>query len=117
MSQFEFRVCANSGHSGNSRIRTFARQRRKLALVISGRGATARHVPIIRLDHLSGVGPNRYALAVTKAPRWGGLRLAWGEALAAQGKTTEAKAQFTAAAAMDLTADERSRLARAQAHG
>jgi len=50
------------------------------------------------------------------APRWGRNHLLWGEALAAQGKTAEAKAQFTAAAGMDLTPDERARLARAQAH-
>ena len=41
----------------------------------------------------------------------------WGKALAAQGKTAEARAQFTAAAAMDLTPGERERLTKARVHG
>lgn len=44
------------------------------------------------------------------APKWGRNHMLWGEALAAQGKAIEAKAQFTAAAGMDLTPDERARL-------
>ena len=50
------------------------------------------------------------ALADKYAPRWGRNHMFWGEALAKQGKAAEAKAQFTAAAGMDLTAAERSRL-------
>jgi hypothetical protein len=39
------------------------------------------------------------------------LHLKWGEALARQGRADEAKAQFAAAARLDLTAAERAELA------
>ena len=38
------------------------------------------------------------------APRWGRNHLRWGQALARLGKTDEARAQWRAAAAMDLSA-------------
>jgi len=44
------------------------------------------------------------------APRWGRLHLKWGEALARLGKTNEARAEWTAAAGMDLTPGERDEL-------
>jgi tetratricopeptide (TPR) repeat protein len=47
-------------------------------------------------------------------PGWGRLHLKWGQALAALGKTDEAKAKWAAAARMDLTASERAELARVQ---
>ncbi len=51
-----------------------------------------------------------FAKASRFAPRWGRLRLKWGEALARQGRTEEARAQWRAAAAIDLTAAERTAL-------
>ncbi|MEI7931748.1 MAG: tetratricopeptide repeat protein [Alphaproteobacteria bacterium] len=50
------------------------------------------------------------------APHWGRNHLLWGKALAAQGKTTEAKAKWRTASGLDLTADERAQLAKAEAH-
>jgi tetratricopeptide (TPR) repeat protein len=44
------------------------------------------------------------------APKWGRNHMLWGVALAAQGKAAEARVQFTAAAGMDLTTDERAQL-------
>jgi tetratricopeptide (TPR) repeat protein len=62
---------------------------------------------------------NRSDLALTKfseaaedAPNWGRLHLKWGEALVYTGKKDEARAQFARAAALDLTANEKSELAR-----
>jgi hypothetical protein len=46
------------------------------------------------------------------APNWGRLHLKWGEALANAGKNDEAKVQFTRAAQLDLTPDEKAELAR-----
>jgi tetratricopeptide (TPR) repeat protein len=46
------------------------------------------------------------------APRWGRNHLRWGQALAAQGKRADAHAQFTAARGMDLSAADRSALAK-----
>jgi tetratricopeptide (TPR) repeat protein len=55
-----------------------------------------------------------YAKAEPFAPKWGGLHLKWGEALAKLGKAEEAQAQWRTAAKLDLTADERAELARLQ---
>ena len=51
-----------------------------------------------------------FAKAVKYAPRWGRLHLMWGQALAKRGKLDEARAQWRAAAGMDLTATERAAL-------
>ena len=48
-----------------------------------------------------------FATAAAITPWWGRLHLKWGEALAKLGKADEARAKFTAAAGMDLTAAER----------
>ena len=52
----------------------------------------------------------KFAEAAKDAPNWGRLHLKWGEALFA-GKREDAKEQFAIAAALDLTADEKSELA------
>jgi tetratricopeptide (TPR) repeat protein len=61
---------------------------------------------------------NRSDLALAKfedanryAPRWGQLHLAWGEALTYVGRTSEARAQWSIATGLDLSASERGRLA------
>jgi tetratricopeptide (TPR) repeat protein len=51
-----------------------------------------------------------FAEAAKLTPKWGRLHLKWGEALAKQGNAAEARAQFRAAAALDLTAPERAEL-------
>ena len=51
-----------------------------------------------------------YADASRLAPRWGRLHLKWGEALAKLGKADEARTKWRAAAAMDLSAADRTRL-------
>ena len=56
----------------------------------------------------------RFAEADQHAPRWGRNHLRWGEALARLGRTDEARAQWRAAAGMDLSAADRAELARAQ---
>lgn len=43
-------------------------------------------------------------------PRWGRLHLKWGEALARLGEPAEARAQFAAAATMDLSPADRAAL-------
>ncbi|MEO6379385.1 MAG: hypothetical protein ABIO37_15290 [Caulobacteraceae bacterium] len=48
------------------------------------------------------------------APRWGRNHLRWGQALAKLGRTEEAKAQWRAAAGMDLSAADRADLVRMQ---
>jgi tetratricopeptide (TPR) repeat protein len=53
----------------------------------------------------------KFAEAQKTAPRWARLHLKWGEALVKLGKRDEARAQFKAAATMDLTAAERAELA------
>jgi hypothetical protein len=53
----------------------------------------------------------KFAEAEKYAPNWGRLHLKWGEALAYAGRKDEAKAQFARAAALDLTAAEKSELA------
>jgi tetratricopeptide (TPR) repeat protein len=62
---------------------------------------------------------NRSDLALAKfeeaekyAPNWGRLHLKWGEALLWAGKPEEAKKQFATAASLDLSAAEKSELAR-----
>jgi tetratricopeptide (TPR) repeat protein len=59
----------------------------------------------------------KFAAADKDAPRWGRNHLRWGQALARQGKTDEAKAQWRAAAGMDLSAADRAELVRMQVHG
>ena len=59
----------------------------------------------------------RFADADKSAPRWGRNHLHWGEALARLGKSDEAKAQWRAAAGLELSAADRAELARAQVHG
>ena len=53
----------------------------------------------------------KFAQAEKYAPNWGRLHLKWGEALYYAGKRDEARAQFTRAAALDLTPSEKSELA------
>ena len=53
----------------------------------------------------------KFKEANTHAPQWGRLHLKWGESLAKLGRAPEAKAQFQAAATLDLTAAERAELA------
>ena len=53
----------------------------------------------------------KYQEASLHAPRWGHLNLRWGEALARLGRKDEARAHFTAAAGMDLSAADRAELA------
>jgi tetratricopeptide (TPR) repeat protein len=49
----------------------------------------------------------KFAQAERYAPKWGRLHLKWGEALAKLGRTAEARAKWRAAAALDLTTEER----------
>lgn len=49
----------------------------------------------------------RYRQAAERAPRWGALRLAWGDALAALRRRDEARAQWWAAQGRVITAAER----------
>jgi len=51
------------------------------------------------------------------APRWGRNHLHWGEALAKLGRADEAKAWWSAAAGMDLSAIDWAKLARAEGGG
>jgi tetratricopeptide (TPR) repeat protein len=53
----------------------------------------------------------KFAEAAKYAPQWGRLHLMWGEALAGLGRAEEARARWRAAAAMDLSPDDRRRLA------
>jgi tetratricopeptide (TPR) repeat protein len=53
----------------------------------------------------------KFAQAEKYAPKWGRLHLKWSEALVYAGKKDEAKAQFTRAASLDLTAPEKAELA------
>jgi predicted RNA polymerase sigma factor len=48
-----------------------------------------------------------YAEAAERAPRWGGLHLAWGRSLQALGRREEARAKFAEAARLDLSAADR----------
>ncbi|MEI9932871.1 MAG: hypothetical protein WDM89_20620 [Rhizomicrobium sp.] len=70
------------------------------------------------------IAKNRSDLALAKfeeagkyAPHWGRLHLKWGEALWWAGKHDEAKKQFVIAAPLDLTASEKSELAKVSTHG
>ncbi len=56
----------------------------------------------------------KFAEAEKYAPNWGRLHLKWGEALYYVGKPADAKVHFARAAALDLTPDEKSGLARHQ---
>ena len=65
------------------------------------------------------IAQNRSDLAIAKfteaekyAPNWGRLHLKWGEALLWTGKTADAQKQFARAGELDLTAAEKSELAR-----
>ena len=54
----------------------------------------------------------KFASADKCAPRWGRDHLRWGQALAKLGKPDEARAQWRAAAGMDLSVADRAELAR-----
>jgi tetratricopeptide (TPR) repeat protein len=54
----------------------------------------------------------KFAEATKYAPNWGRLHLKWGEALLWTGKPDEAQKQFDIAASRDLTASEKSEIAR-----
>ena len=69
------------------------------------------------------IAQNRSDLALAKfseatkyAPNWGRLHLKWGEALTYLGKPAEAQKQFARASELDLTAAEKSELARQSPH-
>ncbi|MGI9168612.1 MAG: tetratricopeptide repeat protein, partial [Caulobacteraceae bacterium] len=53
----------------------------------------------------------KFAAAEAFAPRWGRLHLMWGDALAAMNRNSAAKAQWRAAAGMDLSAADRAAVA------
>ncbi len=59
----------------------------------------------------------KFKAADKEAPRWGRNHLRWGQALARLGKADEAKAQWRAAAGMDLSAADRAELTKVQEHG
>ncbi len=54
----------------------------------------------------------KFAEADKDAPRWGRNHLRWGQALARLGRADEARAQYRAAAGMDLSPMRRAELAR-----
>ena len=56
----------------------------------------------------------RFAEADKYAPRWGRNHLRWGQALARTGKADDAKAQWIAAAGMDLSPADRAELVKAR---
>ncbi len=56
----------------------------------------------------------KFAAADKDAPKWGRNHLRWGQALAKLGKLDEAKAQWRAAAGMDLSTADRAELVRMQ---
>ncbi|HEY2068987.1 MAG TPA: hypothetical protein VGG48_05490 [Rhizomicrobium sp.] len=58
----------------------------------------------------------KFAEAARYAPHWGRLHLKWGEALVWAGKPDEARKQFALAAGLDLSATDRTELARARLH-
>jgi len=59
----------------------------------------------------------KFTEADKDAPRWGRNHLHWGEALVKLGRADEAKAQWSAAAGMELSVADRAELARAQGSG
>ena len=71
---------------------------------------------LMRKGDFAGALP-KFAEADKYAPRWGRNHLRWGQALARLGRAPEARAQWRAAAGMDLSAADRAELATAQAHG
>jgi tetratricopeptide (TPR) repeat protein len=54
----------------------------------------------------------KFADAAKDAPRWGRLHMMWGEVLAKLAQADEARAQWRAAAGMDLSQDDRAALAK-----
>ncbi len=54
----------------------------------------------------------RYRAAADRAPHWGALHLAWGRALAAQGKRDLAREKYTEVSRIDLTAADRAEVRR-----
>jgi tetratricopeptide (TPR) repeat protein len=87
-----------------------ARIGRKLAPRFADPLAAEGEVMLARRDAKAAA--RLFARAAQFAPRWGRLHLKWGQALAAQGKSDEARAKWRAAASMDLTAGERAELQR-----
>ncbi len=59
-------------------------------------------------DHAGATG--KFAEADKDAPRWGRNHMRWGEALMLQGRYREARAQYEAAAGMDLSTPDRAAL-------
>ena len=59
----------------------------------------------------------KFAEADKYAPRWGRNHLRWGQALARLGRRDEARAQYRAAAQVDLSVADRAELNQALAHG
>jgi tetratricopeptide (TPR) repeat protein len=55
---------------------------------------------------------DKFSEAAKDAPNWGRLHLKWGEALQYAGREDEARGQFALAGRLDLSASERSELAR-----
>lgn len=55
---------------------------------------------------------SKFAEAAERAPRWGALHLAWGRALFLTGRREEAREKFALASRMDLSVDDRARLAK-----
>ncbi len=64
----------------------------------------------------SDLAPAKFEDAARYAPNWGRLHLKWGEALFWSGRRDEARGQFAVASGLDLSAAEKSELAKA-AHG
>lgn len=54
----------------------------------------------------------KYRDAAERAPRWGALHLAWGRALAAQGQADAAREKYRQASRLDLSAADRTAVAR-----
>lgn len=66
---------------------------------------------LMRKDDFAGA-VAKFKEADKNAPRWGRNHLRWGQALARLGKGDDAKAQYAAAAGMDLSAADRAQLMR-----
>jgi tetratricopeptide (TPR) repeat protein len=69
----------------------------------------------LMLQNRSDLALAKFAEADTYAPNWGRLHLKWGEALLWSGDKAGAKAQFALAARLDLSASDKSELAKANA--
>ena len=102
---------------------------RVLAAAGDGTGAEAAFAEAVRIqprwadpfkhhgDVVARVGQHEkaarlYEKAARHAPRWGALHIAWGQVLWRAGKHEEARARFRAAAGMDLSPADRTRLQR-----